>query len=1054
MKPVLYGPKETNFNTQGLGVLSDAVSCYVEEELNGMYELTMEYPYDGIHFKDIALSCIIKVKPCETGSLQLFRVYKISEPMGGVCTIEAEHISYQLNYIPVEPFTADTAATAFHRIKLYAVHDIPFEFRTDVPTTATLELEEQKNARAILGGSEGSILDIFGGEYEWDNYTVWLRKRRGTVTDIELRYGKNITNLEQEENIANTYTGVCPYWKGEVLVPNDKEKIQQEIRQEQQHLETLDNQISSLEAEISNLEIQWEELQRNKKKKKAKTVRANITNLQKSLNDLKRAKNNSELKISRLQEEYDSIEEVREQVTVILPEKVLQADNWRDFPYQRTKSLDFSNYFEEKPSVDNLRKAAKAWIADNPLGKPSVSLKVSFVALWNTEEYKDVAPLERVRLGDSITVVFDRMNVSQMARIRKYKFDVLMERYESLEIGDRSGTMSSRVVDGNLVVTDTISRKPTASTIRAEVLKAQELIKGGYGGYVVYGTNANGQPEEIYVLDKPTIAEATTVIRIGRNGIGFSKSGFEGPYETAWTIDGTFVADFIATGIIADKVGKSYWDIDNGIFVGKFKSLTIEVSGAEKTVDQIAQEKAESEAASTQRALEDQLRSKIAEVNGDIADINRDIGDMLRELATKLTEDEVRDLANAIADAKAQAKVNDYNDYLDQKQVFNKLTKNGAARGLYTDSSGNLYINADYIATGILSDRSGNFAFNLATGNCWAKNIDIEAKSFSLTGGRLLEAKDSTARSTADAAKTSAATAQNTATAAQSTANTAATNANTALNKFTHENIFNLLTKNGTLQGIFIEGGKLYINAEYLRGTKISGLIIESEITKTDYGTKRKFTTKLQDGDIHFAIDGTNKGYIKATQVVKETEDGVTKTRNYLHILSPGGLWLEAYGDCKIKSDSIYVTSPLGGDKVANMRIDKNSNLCRIANPVAPTSSARQYKHDIEPLTDPELDPHKLYDVEIVQFVYNDDFLEEDDWRYRMRLPGIVADDLFDIYPAACYKAGGEIKGWLFDTLIPPMLSLIQEQHKEIEELKERVSKLEAFMASFSMEKE
>ena len=108
MIPILYPPNETAFVNNGLGRLNDAISCDVEEVRNGLFELTMEYPITGIHYADIALSCLIFATPSDGKDPEPFRIYKISRPLNGRITVNAEHISYQLNYIPVLPFTADS----------------------------------------------------------------------------------------------------------------------------------------------------------------------------------------------------------------------------------------------------------------------------------------------------------------------------------------------------------------------------------------------------------------------------------------------------------------------------------------------------------------------------------------------------------------------------------------------------------------------------------------------------------------------------------------------------------------------------------------------------------------------------------------------------------------------------------------------------------------------------------------------------------------------------------------------------------------------------------
>lgn len=198
MIPILFPSTATEFKTQGLGALSDAISCIVTEERNGEYELEMEYPLDGIHFAELTDRCIITAIPSPYRIPQPFRIYQITKPLNGVCTIYAQHISYDLSGVPLNPFTADNALEAMVGLESNAEGDSPFKFRTDKSTVAKFMVTVPSAARSVLGGQTGSILDVYGGEYEWDGFTVKLQNTRGQDNGVIIRYGKNLTNLEQE----------------------------------------------------------------------------------------------------------------------------------------------------------------------------------------------------------------------------------------------------------------------------------------------------------------------------------------------------------------------------------------------------------------------------------------------------------------------------------------------------------------------------------------------------------------------------------------------------------------------------------------------------------------------------------------------------------------------------------------------------------------------------------------------------------------------------------------------------------------------------------------
>lgn len=218
MKPILYDPDRTSFPAgvdNGLGVLADAMSCKVTQELNGQYELELHYPVGGIHYEEIALRTILRATVGPDGKLQPFRVYRIVPSMGVTAAIYARHIAYDLGGYVVSPFTAADAPSAVAAIKSHAMPtDFPFELTADKTTVATMSVTVPSSAWGLLGGQQGSLLDVYGGEYEFDEWAVRLLTRRGADRGVSVRYGKNLTDLTQDASCANCYTGVVPYWRG------------------------------------------------------------------------------------------------------------------------------------------------------------------------------------------------------------------------------------------------------------------------------------------------------------------------------------------------------------------------------------------------------------------------------------------------------------------------------------------------------------------------------------------------------------------------------------------------------------------------------------------------------------------------------------------------------------------------------------------------------------------------------------------------------------------------------------------------------------------------
>lgn len=452
MYPVLFLGSATEFDDFGIGVLTDCSSCTVTEERNGAYELEMTYPVDGIHYEEIKHSRIVVAKPFQDGTPQGFRIYKISKPINGIVTINAEHVSYQLNNIPSGGGSANSVANAFAALKNNAYESCPFTFWTNNTTAGTYTQSEPASIRSRLGGTQGSILQVFGGEYEWDNFTVKNWISRGSDKGVTLRYGKNITDIKQEENIESAYTGVCPFWK-------------------------------STDGTI-----------------------------------------------------------------VQLSEHVLHAPTASLYPYQRTIVLDCSSNFENQPTESQLRQYAQNYMTLNNIGYPNVNIKVSFVALWQTEEYKEIAPLETVSLCDTVKIYYERLGIEATAKVIKTKYDVLLNRYQEIELGDAKSTLGDTLRDE---IQDETRDKVSSQEMLDAIQRATALITGETGGYVRFVYDEQTElPREILIMNTPDIDTATKVWRWNASGLGYSKTGYEGTYGLAMTIDGAIVADFITSGTI------------------------------------------------------------------------------------------------------------------------------------------------------------------------------------------------------------------------------------------------------------------------------------------------------------------------------------------------------------------------------------------------------------------------------------------------------------------------------------------------------------------------
>ncbi len=214
MTPILFPSSSSSFTTQGIGRLADALSCVVTEERNGEYELEMTYPISGVNFSSIAVQNIILAKPNTFDDPQPFRIYSITRPLEGIVTINARHVSYDLSGVIVDMgLTATSAGAALSQMAAHCSGIGNFTFTSDNATTANWYTGAPATFRSMMGGVEGSILDRFGGEYHYDIWEVANMANRGADRGFTIRYGKNLIDIEQEEECANCYTGVKAFWQ-------------------------------------------------------------------------------------------------------------------------------------------------------------------------------------------------------------------------------------------------------------------------------------------------------------------------------------------------------------------------------------------------------------------------------------------------------------------------------------------------------------------------------------------------------------------------------------------------------------------------------------------------------------------------------------------------------------------------------------------------------------------------------------------------------------------------------------------------------------------------
>ena len=214
MRPILYNANETAFETYGLGEI-DATKAQVTRERNGNYTLYIEYPASGPLAGTFKNDMRIKSDAGLRTKNQTFFISRISKDSTGILNIYAKHISHLTEKMAIRNNTnaTGTAQAALAIWALNALGGIRFDTWSDIDLTSKTNwnIADFKTARDALGGVKGSILDVWGGEYEFDNTVIRLHKQLGRKSPTVLEYGRNILRAEDDQDIEGAYTSVYPY---------------------------------------------------------------------------------------------------------------------------------------------------------------------------------------------------------------------------------------------------------------------------------------------------------------------------------------------------------------------------------------------------------------------------------------------------------------------------------------------------------------------------------------------------------------------------------------------------------------------------------------------------------------------------------------------------------------------------------------------------------------------------------------------------------------------------------------------------------------------------
>lgn len=451
---ILYDSDEREFTTLGLGVLRDVISCEVTEELNGIFEVSVDYPISGNHYSDIGENKImlIKANPYDDNG-QPFRIYKITKPIDGVVNILAQHISYDMSGYTVEPFDGTDLDDTLSKIQNGTIIPAPFTLirgqdKTNVQTE--FKIEQPYSQRSLLAGSDETILNVYKGEFEFDRFNVILHNHRGSDRGVRIRYGKNMTSGEQELNFEKTYTAVYPYYASHV-----SETITEQT--------DVYEQVYIVEGQTP-LSINWLSQEPGPNNKPLLPILQNSPVqiategeyfgrifIWKSFPDLETG--GEFLRYAEVTDQAEDYPPTRKETVtreeeryeyVVLPEKVIYINE--NSVRQNILTLDLTSNFDSIPTEEELRNRANQYISDNKIGEIKDSIKVSFIKLSDSPEYSQFKNLETVKLGDYVQIEYEELGISTKLQVISYNYNPLTNLYTEIELGTKQSTLSDTVV--------------------------------------------------------------------------------------------------------------------------------------------------------------------------------------------------------------------------------------------------------------------------------------------------------------------------------------------------------------------------------------------------------------------------------------------------------------------------------------------------------------------------------------------------------------------------------------------------------------------------------
>lgn len=588
MTPILYKENETSYRTNGIGRLTDALSCTVKQERNGIYELYMRYPKDGIHVQDISVNRIIYAVPESGKKPQPFVIREINKSLRNQIQITARQRGYELSYyacaefgrtdaVPYQftPILYDSNQAPIGELDDYIDYDVEVNFSKWIltmkyPTSGNYASSITTSCYIYAQPDIGRDLRLF------DITTVSTSGSVKTITaechiENDPAHEVNQMTVFQALGYVQQYTNViqpCPFtFTAQPKTPGSAWATSFHEFWNETPISTrelLMEKSGQLQATFGG---EWEFDDYSCILHEARGVDNGVTyRYGKNISDITERINIDALythAFSFWKGTASSSTNTQEGEYFVKKGTIIKAldDQYAAlFPTTRVMVIDASSDFEQEPTVEELDDYTAQYIELNSVGVPAVTINVSVIDLSGSDDYADIAALETINLCDTVSVFFPDFDISIKAKITALEYNVLLDRNNTITIGETEVNLSDIIAENRANIVRTKRDLQKWADHMAE--RATEATSGWYGGNVRKNYDANDHKQQsMYIMDTDDVNTATASVRVDGHGVGVSINGAKGGYKP--------IVDFREKKVY---FGETYWDLENDTIGGYIKN--------------------------------------------------------------------------------------------------------------------------------------------------------------------------------------------------------------------------------------------------------------------------------------------------------------------------------------------------------------------------------------------------------------------------------------------------------------------------------------------------